>query len=142
MNYEIQLTPEAQNDLRSIFEYIAHDLQSVQNAAGQLDRLEKGIASLHQMPERFRAYDKEPWRSRNLRIMPVDNYLIFYIPDHDVQVFIFRQFQPLDLAVVGSTPECVSRINRFRHMLLVNAGLLKFFPELIPGHTYVGHSVP
>lgn len=83
MNYEIQLTPEAQNDLRSIFEYIAHDLQSVQNAAGQLDRLEKGIASLHQMPERFRAYDKEPWRSRNLRIMPVDNYLIFYIPDHD-----------------------------------------------------------
>ena len=83
MNYEIQLTPEAQNDLRSIFEYIAYDLQSVQNAAGQLDRLEKGIASLHQMPERFRAYDKEPWRSRNLRIMPVDNYLIFYIPDHD-----------------------------------------------------------
>lgn len=83
MNYEIQLTPEAQNDLRSIFEYIAYDLQSVQNAVGQLDRLEKGIASLHQMPERFRAYDKEPWRSRNLRIMPVDNYLIFYIPDHD-----------------------------------------------------------
>ncbi|MCR4437072.1 MAG: type II toxin-antitoxin system RelE/ParE family toxin [Eubacteriales bacterium] len=83
MNYEILLTPEAQNDLRSIFEYIAHDLQSVQNAAGQLDRLEKGIASLRQMPERFRAYDKEPWRSRNLRIMPVDNYLIFYIPDHD-----------------------------------------------------------
>ena len=83
MNYEIQLTSEAQNDLRGIFEYIAHDLQSVQNAAGQLDRLEKGIASLHQMPDRFRAYDKEPWRSRNLRIMPVDNYLIFYIPDHD-----------------------------------------------------------
>jgi len=45
--------------------------------------LEKGIASLHQMPERFRVYDKEPWRSRNLRIMLVDNYLIFYIPDHD-----------------------------------------------------------
>ncbi|MGI6412677.1 MAG: type II toxin-antitoxin system RelE/ParE family toxin [Syntrophomonadaceae bacterium] len=83
MNYAIQLTPEAQNDLRSIFEYIAYNLQSVQNAAGQLNRLEKGIASLHQMPERFRAYDKEPWRSRNLRIMPVDNYLIFYIPDHD-----------------------------------------------------------
>jgi len=83
MNYGIYLTSEAQNDLRSIFEYIAHDLQSVQNAAGQLDRLQKGIASLHQMPERFRAYDKEPWRSRNLRIMPVDNYLIFYIPDHE-----------------------------------------------------------
>ena len=85
MNYEIRLTTEAENDLRGIFEYIAFDLQSVQNAAGQLDRLEQGIASLDQMPERFRAYGKEPWRSRNLRIMPVDNYLVFYIPDHEKQ---------------------------------------------------------
>ncbi|NMA69796.1 MAG: type II toxin-antitoxin system RelE/ParE family toxin [Desulfitobacterium sp.] len=83
MNYVIKLTPEAQNDLLRIFEYIAHDLQSVQNAVGQLDRLEKAISSLQQMPERFRVYDKEPWRSRNLRIRPVDNYLIFYIPDNE-----------------------------------------------------------
>lgn len=32
MNYEIRLTTEAENDLRSIFEYAALDLQSVQNA--------------------------------------------------------------------------------------------------------------
>ena len=25
-------------------------------------------------------YEKEPWKERNLRIMPVDNYLVFYIP--------------------------------------------------------------
>ncbi len=83
MSYEVRLTTEAENDLRGIFEYIAFDLQSVQNAAGQLDRLEQSITSLDQMPERFRAYEKEPWLSRNLRIMPVDNYLIFYIPDHE-----------------------------------------------------------
>ena len=75
------MTPEAQNDLRSIFEYIAFDLQSVQNATGQLERLEKGITGLNQMPERFRMYEKEPWQSRNLRVMPIDNYLVFYIPD-------------------------------------------------------------
>ena len=85
------MTTEAENDLRGIFEYIAFDLQSVQNAAGQLDRLEQGIASLDQMPERFRAYEKEPWHSRNLRIMPVDNYLVFYIPDHEKQtVMVMR----------------------------------------------------
>ncbi len=83
MSYEICMTLQAQNDLRSIFEYIAFDLQSPQNAAGQLDRLEESIDSLAQMPERFRMYDKEPWRSRNLRIMPVDNYLVFYIPDRE-----------------------------------------------------------
>lgn len=50
MNYEIRLTPDAKNDLCGIFEYIAYVLQSVQNAAGQLDRLEQEIASLYQMP--------------------------------------------------------------------------------------------
>lgn len=86
MNYEVRLTTQAENDLRGIFEYIAFDLQSVQNAAGQLDRLEQSIASLDQMPERFRVYENEPWRSRDLRIMPVDNYLVFYIPNHEEQI--------------------------------------------------------
>lgn len=85
MNYEVQLTTEAENDLRGMFEYIAVKLQSPQNAAGQLDRLEQSILSLNQMPERFPVYDKDPWRSRNLRIMPIDNYLVFYIPNHEEQ---------------------------------------------------------
>ena len=36
---------------------------------------------LDTMPDRFRECDKEPWHSRGLRIMPVDNFLVFYIPD-------------------------------------------------------------
>ncbi len=86
MTYDIQMTPESKNDLHSIFEYIAFELQAFQNAAGQLNRLEKSIAGLNQMPERFRLYEKEPWRSRNLRVMPVDNYLVFYIPDQTEKI--------------------------------------------------------
>ena len=82
MTYQITLTPEAQRDLRMIYHYIAMNLQSVQNATGQLDRLEENILGLAKMPERFHVYDREPWRSRNLRVMPVDNYLVFYIPNH------------------------------------------------------------
>ena len=85
MSYEVTLTPEAKRDLREIYRYIAVDLQSEQNANGQLDRLEERILKLNEMPERFRVYDKEPWRSRNLRIMTVDHYLVFYIPDHQQQ---------------------------------------------------------
>ncbi len=81
MNYEIRMTTQAQNDLCGIFEYIAFTLLSPQNASGQLDRLEESIDSLEQMPERFRLYDKEPWHSRNLHIMPVGHYLVFYIPN-------------------------------------------------------------
>lgn len=33
------------------------------------------------MPERHRLYEREPWKSRGLRVLPIDNYVIFYIPD-------------------------------------------------------------
>ena len=73
-------------DLRGIFEYIAFELQSVQNASGQLDRLEESILALEEMPERYRKYEKEPWHSRGLRMMPVDNFIVFYIPDKEKQI--------------------------------------------------------
>lgn len=86
MIYDVQISIQAESDLRSIFEYIAFELQSVQNAAGQLSRLEESISRLDQMPERFKRYDKEPWRSRGLRVMPIDNYIVFYILNHDTKV--------------------------------------------------------
>ena len=85
MSYEVLLAPEAMRDLREIYRYIALDLQSAQNAAAQLDRLERRIHALGELPERYRVYDREPWRSRNLRVMPVDSYLVFYIPDSRAQ---------------------------------------------------------
>lgn len=86
MIFDIQISSQAESDLRGIFEYIAFELQSVQNAVGQLARIEESINSLDQMPDRFRAYDKEPWKSRGLRVMPVDNYIVFYIPNHETNV--------------------------------------------------------
>lgn len=86
MKYRISLTRQAESDLQSIYQYIAVDLLSPQNAAGLLERLEKSIASLDQMPERYRVYDAQPWNSRNLRIMPVGNYLVFYISDHKTEI--------------------------------------------------------
>ncbi len=81
MIFEIKISVQADNDLRSVYEYIAYELQSPENASEQLDRLEESILSLDQMPERFRVYEKEPWHSRGLRIMPVDNYCVLYISD-------------------------------------------------------------
>ena len=68
------------------FSHESVQLQSVQNAVGQISRIEESINSLDQMPDRFRAYGKEPWYSRGLRVMPVDNYIVFYIPNHDTKV--------------------------------------------------------
>lgn len=81
MIFEIEISDQADADLRSIYEYIAFKLQSPENAGGQIDRLEESIISLEQLPERFREYENEPWHNRGLRIMPVDNYCVLYIPN-------------------------------------------------------------
>ncbi len=86
MIYEVITTDQADTDLRDIYEYIAFKLLSPDNAAGQLGRLEEHIVGLEKFPEKFRHYEKEPWYSRGLRVMPVDNYLVFYIPDKDAGI--------------------------------------------------------
>ena len=83
MTYTIKITDQADNDIRNIYEYIAYELQSPEKASGQLDRIEKCIMSLDDMPERYRFYDREPWKSRGLHIVPVDNYCVLYIVDND-----------------------------------------------------------
>lgn len=91
MKYKILLTEQADADLRTIYEYIAFTLLEPQIASGQLDRIEKGIFSLDEMPERFRRFEKEPWRSRGLCQMPVDNFIVFYIPNtEDKTVTVIR----------------------------------------------------
>lgn len=81
MNYMVELSAQARVDLESIYEYIAYTLLSPSAAEGQLDRLEQNILELDHMPMRFQEYDEEPWHSRGLRMMPVDNYLVLYIPN-------------------------------------------------------------
>lgn len=91
MKYKIILTKQADTDLRSIYEHIAFTLLEPETAARQFKRIEKGILSLDEMPERFRVFEKEPCYSRGLRQMPVDNFSVFYIPNsEDETVTVIR----------------------------------------------------
>ena len=62
MIYDIEISDQAEIDLRGIFEYIAFELQAPENASGQLDRLEACIMDLDHMPKRYRQYELEPWK--------------------------------------------------------------------------------
>jgi len=83
MIYQVQSTSTARRDLKGIYSYIADVLLEPVIAERQYSRIEEAIYSLDSLPERFRRYEKEPWRSRNLRIMPVDKYLVFYTVDNE-----------------------------------------------------------
>ncbi|MCD8116411.1 MAG: type II toxin-antitoxin system RelE/ParE family toxin [Oscillospiraceae bacterium] len=81
MSWKVVYTSHARQDIRSVYSYIANELLAPETAAGQTQRIMKAIRSLDEMPMRFRLYEDEPWLSRGLRILPVDNYLVFYLPN-------------------------------------------------------------
>ena len=88
--WKVLITPEAKQDIRDIYLYIADMLSEPDIAKGQIQRILNVIYSLNNMPLRFSLYKKEPWRSRGLRSVPADNYVIFYLPNeksHEVVIF-------------------------------------------------------
>lgn len=91
MKYKVVLTKQADMDLRNIYEYIALTMLSPIVAGKQLDKIEKAINSLDEIPYRFKLFEKEPWHSRGLRQLTIDNFIIFYIPrDEDKSLTIIR----------------------------------------------------
>ena len=89
MNWNIRYTLSAKQDLRDILDYVSEELLEPAAARRLVSRIMEEIGKLKQMPERHRVYEKEPWRSRGLRVFPVKKYLVFYLPDpglHEVTV--------------------------------------------------------
>lgn len=80
MSWTVKYTNQAREDIKTIYEYIAFELLVLDTATGQIQRIFKMARGLDEMPMRFKLYEDEPWKSKGLRFVPVDNYLIFYLP--------------------------------------------------------------
>lgn len=79
MSYKVIYTQEAEQDLVNIYRYIAINLQVPETAKKQTDRIMTAIEGLNEFPLRHKLYQEDPWHSKGLRILPVDNYVVFYI---------------------------------------------------------------
>ena len=86
MSLIIQYSANSIEDLKTIQNYIAYELLSPAYARGQVDRILKAVRSLSDMPLRHPIYDKEPWKTRNIRYLPIDNYIIFYLPNEEAEI--------------------------------------------------------
>ena len=86
MIYQIKISKQANLDLRDIYEYITFTLLSPENAKKLLNTLEDKIQSLENFPKRFNLYQHELWNDQELRVMPVNNFLVFYISDNQNQI--------------------------------------------------------
>ena len=77
--YPVKITEKALGDMDGIYEYIAFNLQSPENAMGQYNRIADRVLELGFFPEKFRLVAFEPERSQGLRRMLIDNYSVFYV---------------------------------------------------------------
>ncbi|GBR75648.1 toxin ParE [Candidatus Termititenax persephonae] len=89
--YAVTVTPSADQDLGGIFQYIARQLSAPDTAVKLVAKLYKTISNLTFLPKRHSLVKDVFLRKQGFRILPVDNYLIFYVTDETLkQVIIHR----------------------------------------------------
>ena len=76
--YRVEITKETLQDMEDIYNYIAIELLSPENAIGQYNRIADEILTLDMFPQRYRIMDSEPEKQMELRRMIVDNDSVFY----------------------------------------------------------------
>ena len=84
MSWNIEIADAAYQDLRDIYAYIAFELRSPDDARNVLRRILSEIATLDEMPSRFRPYPREPLASQGVRVMDVGNYCVYYVARDEV----------------------------------------------------------
>lgn len=91
MKWTVNYTNAAEQDLRSIYEYIANTLCTPDTAKNLTRQIMDEILSLDEMPNRYARYDKEPWKDRGLRFFSVKNYVVFYLTNEKTKtIYIIR----------------------------------------------------
>ena len=85
--YVVRITGRALADMEEIYNYIAIQLQTPENAMGQYNRIAEAIEGLNVFPERVKLV--EPERIMGLRQLVIDNYSVFYVIE-DMDVIVTR----------------------------------------------------
>ena len=81
--YEVWITTRASNRIEETCTYIKEKLCAPIAAAKLLELIEKAVLSLVYFPERYPRLNGGPEYFKEIRQMPVGNYLVFYIVGTD-----------------------------------------------------------
>ena len=87
--YTVKINPKAFRDLDGIFEYIAHEKLSPENALGQVARIKNAILGLSYFPQSHQERMEGRFARKGYRQLLVDNYIIiFRIDEHTQTVYV------------------------------------------------------
>ncbi len=77
--YKLNYLPIAQKDLKNIINYIANHLKAPQAALNLVTTFDNSISRLQQFPYSCQVYQTVKPLKAEYRMLPVKNYLIFYV---------------------------------------------------------------
>ena len=90
-SYKIIITPDAEEDLVEMRNYIADVLLARDTARNYIRTIRKEIGSLSELPARYKPVDDEPWHSRGIRRIIVNNFFVYYrIDEEHKRVYILN----------------------------------------------------
>ena len=84
--YIVNLTNEAFEDLKSIYNYIAITNSDSLNAAKVIKAIRNEINKLTTFPLRYPVFEFHPWDKVGLRYINIKSYLVLYLTDETNQV--------------------------------------------------------
>ena len=84
--YKIIITPDAEKDLVELRNYIADVLLARDTARSYIRTIRKEIATLNEMPARYKPVDDEPWHTRGIRRIIANNFYVYYRIDEGEHV--------------------------------------------------------
>ena len=87
--YSVKITPYAIEQMTEIRDYIAYQLFDPDAAKNLILKIRKAISELHQLPERIRTIDEQPWGNQGVRKIIVNNfYVYFWIDEEHLEVHV------------------------------------------------------
>ena len=76
--WHVDITDSAEKDIDDIYTYIAEKIIEPVTAWNQVERIYNRIFTLDKIPERCPLFEIEPWRSKGIRKLTVDNFIIIF----------------------------------------------------------------
>lgn len=83
--YTVRYAPQALDDLRDLYSYVAFSLKEPATAQKLVNRIRKAARSLDALPGRHSVVDWEPWQSMGMHRFTVENFLLFYLIDQSTR---------------------------------------------------------
>ena len=91
IKYEVIITERAKQELKEIYEYISKSLMEENTADKLIDKIEKELLQLEDIPEGFSVIENYRKKDFEYRRLPINNYVAIYRIDKEKrEVYIIR----------------------------------------------------